>query len=113
MTDDKNDLSDICPCCGSQVRVDYWVAALDSLTPQERDIVKIVKRRPGLRAAALADVIYANRIDGGPLWAADITRRLLLRARRKMAPFGFRLWAGHGSRSGYRITYTPPGEGSK
>lgn len=94
-----------CPCCG-QALPDAVDAALAGalLTLMEWKVVGIVRRRPGLSGAALADVLYAGRADGGPIFGAHRVDVLVSRINRKLKPRGIeiRSRSGH-TNAGYAI----------
>jgi hypothetical protein len=61
-----------CPACGQFMPLSDDVGV--HLTPQQRQIYNVVRRagRNGLSAADVADLIYAERTDGGPLCAERV-----------------------------------------
>ena len=95
-----------CPCCGSSIVVLAWQQALETLTPTERRVIDVVTQAPGLQEPQLAERVYANRWDGGPLAAGQIVRAMIHRANKKLVPHGFRVISrsNHQNR-GYRIVH--------
>ena len=93
-----------CPCCGAPVvaatRLDALMARV-RLSDQERDLLRLVARTPGLQGAVLADRLFSGRFDGGPLDGPAQVRVIALRLRRKLAPTGARFGALRGLSQGY------------
>ena len=95
-----------CPCCGSDVVIPEWQRALDTLTPTERRVIDVITTAPGLQEPELAERVYANRWDGGPLAAGQIVRAMINRANKKLVPLGFRVISRSNHRNlGYRIIH--------
>lgn len=95
-----------CPCCGSIIVVPAWQQALETLTPTERRVIDVVTQAPGLREPELAERVYANRWDGGPLAAGQIVRAMIHRANKKLVPYGFRVISRSNHHNlGYRIIH--------
>jgi hypothetical protein len=95
-------MSGLCPCCG-QARPEALDAAVLDLSPRMAAIVRTVARKPGISAQDLASVIYADDPDGGPLTAEKTVATIICNNRGVLARHGLRLFAGRGSRSGYRL----------
>lgn len=91
-----------CPCCGHNA-TEVSLEALDFvyLTPQERRIVHtladVYPRR--LSAEQIADRVYADDPDGGPIGARKSIGVHLHRLRKKIQPMGWTAGSiawGHG-----------------
>jgi hypothetical protein len=80
-----------CPCCGTPVNALPLEQAMLSLTPLMQRIVRQVERRPGISRAALADAVYADDPDGGPMWAEKTVSVTIAQQRDKLAAAGWQL----------------------
>lgn len=98
----------VCPCCGSALAAPSRLdGVLDQarLAPQGERVVRIVARRPGIDRRALADALFAERADGGPLSAEQQVATVVCAANRKLGLLGLRVAAGMGVRSGYHLIW--------
>jgi DNA-binding response OmpR family regulator len=75
------------------------------LSPQERDLLQMVARVPGLQAAQLAARMFDRRADGGPLNAVRVVYVLACSLRRKLAPLGARFGTLRGASQGYFLQW--------
>lgn len=76
------------------------------LTPTERRVIDVITRAPGLHEPELAERVYADRWDGGPLAAGQIVRAMISRANKKLVPLGFRVISrSNNHNTGYRIIH--------
>jgi hypothetical protein len=83
-----------CPCCGSPMAVRPPVEALAAakLSPIARAVVdELVDHWPRTTSLAdLANKVYADRVDGGPLNACNSISVIMHRARAELARHGWR-----------------------
>jgi hypothetical protein len=72
---------------------------------RRQKLVNIVAGRPdGIEIGDLVDQLYADCIDGGPLWAMRSANVMIHKANRQLAPQGYvikAMWLGRGAR--YRL----------
>lgn len=90
-----------CPCCGQE-----W--AIDDLPklrgPRRNRIIEIVSRRPGLDMHRLADLVYADDINGGPDDAAMVVRVTIAHMNKQLRRQGWRIAADRCGYGGYRLS---------
>ncbi len=89
-----------CPTCGHPVPDDYVPGLI--LSPEQKKIFKIVCRRSpeGISQDDLANILYADRRDGGPNNAQVTIRTTIYNINRKLIPYRLRILG----RGGYRLT---------
>jgi DNA-binding response OmpR family regulator len=93
-----------CPCCGQPI-----VATLDdaikAMPPIMRDVVVYLARRRGevVPREDIADYVYRDREDGGPLWAGESVKVLIHRYRPKLAEYGWTVAGKSGQHGGYSL----------
>jgi hypothetical protein len=91
-----------CPACGQPI-----LPARLSLPPIKQRILAIVQRRPGITAAQLREVVWADAIDGGPENFKTIHVHIN-QLNKLTAPLGFIVRARRGcAHEGYRIRRPP------
>lgn len=96
-----------CPCCGQAVETDPLEAARAALSPMQRKVLEAVIRCPGISAVEIADLVYADHPDGGPLTAEIAVRTFAFYANRRLKAFGFRMRAKGSGTNGYRLERLP------
>ncbi|SIQ24369.1 Transcriptional regulatory protein, C terminal [Rhizobium sp. RU35A] len=94
-----------CPCCGQQ-RTDYSTIDLTRFTNLERRLIEALVAT-GQRFQdknVLADKVYSDRPDGGPLAAPNSIQILIHKAKKKLASSGWTIENRWGC--GYRLVRT-------
>jgi hypothetical protein len=86
-----------CPTCGQPI-----VPGGLHLPPIKRRILETVQRRPGVSAAELREIIWADDLDGGPSNFKTIHVHIH-QLNRLLAPYGVIVRAPFGAGAGYRI----------
>ncbi len=89
-----------CPTCGHPIPEDHLPGI--HFSPLQGKIFKIISRRSpaGISQEDLADVVYADRRDGGPINARVTIRTTIYQINRKLIPHRLRITG----RGGYRLT---------
>ena len=99
-----------CECCGQVMQnIDLNAVIVASrLTPMQVAILRCLAAANGrfMKSEAIADVVYSDRIDGGPDTAASVVGVQILRLRRRLN--GAKIQAAWG----YRVVGDRPGQGS-
>lgn len=101
----------ICPCCGQELPAGFvapreeLVGRLQTSSWVFRAIVQRLAWRPGLKitCAELADYVYRDDPEGGPVRATDSIKEIVSRYRHELEPLG---WALR-SRRGYWLEVSP------
>lgn len=76
-----------CPCCAGKGEIDDVPPV--PLTPMQLKIFNAVKRSPhGVGGDRLVDVIYADRVDGGPEYARVSLSVLIINANARLKAAG-------------------------
>lgn len=92
-----------CPTCGQETKIDGgWALAYSELTVQQKRLAEIVLRFPGISANELANLYYANDINGGPLDARGTVISNIRYANKKLVKHGFKL-SGKRGINGYSL----------
>jgi hypothetical protein len=94
-----------CPCCNGRGEIEP--ASPVPLAPLEFAIWDVVRRsRHGLDAAAIANKVYADRIDGGPEFARTCVHLTIRRANRRLSAAGQQIVSSNRNRGSiYRIQH--------
>jgi hypothetical protein len=90
-----------CPCCGAILQRDPLQEVSEAVSPVMAAILRALSRGGRLNAYELAEKVYADHPDGGPLSAAIVMRTVICRDRKKIEPFGFRLCSAPSHGGGY------------
>ena len=96
-----------CAHCGQPIAGPFPDPESIDLQRRHRQVLKILIDAHGryVPAARVAELVYADDPDGGPLGAVDIVSAFAHHLRRKMRPLG---WNIESKRfAGYRIVKTP------
>lgn len=101
-----------CPCCGRPDTRTNPIEAIAAITlsGHERRIALSLAGNFGhvVAMATLIDAVYGDDPEGGPLTADVIIKVMLVRLRRRLAPFGLAVNNVYGV--GYRLVWLPPME---
>jgi len=90
---------EICPCCGRPL-----APALTVSGPIRTRILELVGRRPdGISLLEIADIVYGDRPNGGPEWAANSIKTAVWNANKELKAQGYMIRARHGPGSRYRL----------
>lgn len=95
-----------CPCCGGEIKSTVQMDALRHVpaAPRERALMDIlVQSYPRhMSISQLADRLYADDMDGGPVTANRCVSQLLFRIRARLKPLGWTAY-GMGQVKGVRL----------
>jgi hypothetical protein len=92
-------MTDCCPHCKRP-----YAPALRVTGPVRRRIVLLVANRPdGITAGDLANLVYADRPNGEPEWAANSIKCTIHYANKELAPQGYRIKSDMGPGARYRL----------
>jgi hypothetical protein len=93
----------ICPCCGQPVTPKSRLQAYAAVQPplRRRLIETLIDATAPVPASDLADAVYADDPDGGPLSAVECVRAFVWRMRPDLQAIGYRVVSGPWS--GYRL----------
>jgi hypothetical protein len=94
-----------CPCCNGSGEIEP--ASPVPLTPMEFAVWDAVRKsKYGVDAAAIARQVYADRYDGGPLFAQNCIYLAIRRANRRLSAAGQQIVSTNRNRgSVYRIRH--------
>lgn len=95
-----------CPHCGAPMPDVPLEAMLSACTPGQRRILDLVARRPGLSGNEVADVVYQDDPDGGPLYARGTIAVQVKNLNKRILPLGWRV-EGRAGFHGYRLERLP------
>jgi hypothetical protein len=91
----------VCPCCKGKGEIEETAPV--HLSPLQLKIYKTVRKSAyGIPGTELVNRIYADRDDGGPLWASVSINVQILRMNKRLAAVGQRIGCGNGKL--YRLT---------
>jgi hypothetical protein len=71
-----------------------------------RRMVDLIAQRPGITNRELSTLLYADRADGGPMWAHNVISVLVFKANKQLAPHGYRIKSTLGPGAAYRMVTT-------
>jgi hypothetical protein len=93
-----------CPCCGQPIEATLE-GALNAVTPMMRSIVEFLSRRRGavVPCEEIADYVYRNYPDGGPLYAGESIRVTIYRNRQRLQARGWTVKGSKGNVGGYSL----------
>ena len=92
-----------CPHCNRP-----YAPALRVTGPVRQRIVLLVANRPdGITAGDLAELVYADRPNGEPEWAANSIKCTIHYANKELAPQGYRIKSDMGPGARYRLEPLP------
>jgi len=89
-----------CPCCKGFGHLD--VDETVHFTPSQQRIFDALRSRPRT-CAELVDLLYAEREDGGPDFAATTVHVFVNQMRGKLKPHGMTIRSGGGPGAVYRL----------
>lgn len=96
-------MTSVCPCCGAplpDLPVGYLKAHVGKGLQEK--IIEVVARKPGIGREGIADAIYADRIDGGPLAASAVVGTIICQMNKRLTGTGWSVACGRG-RYGYKL----------
>jgi DNA-binding response OmpR family regulator len=99
----------ICPCCGQEVvSDDESIIKAASLSKLQARIFRVLSRAKGekMDAEQIADIIYHDRADGGPDFAAQTIRTTIHKLRDRIAASNSGVSIENGR--GYRLVRNKP-----
>lgn len=92
-----NDTALKCPCCGGRLaESDRLKAAISRLPKNMRRIVEVLYTRDVMSRRELADSIYFDDPDGGPLDAENTVSATISMSNHRLIRFGWRVSSGAG-----------------
>ncbi len=92
-----------CPCCDGTGTVSADAEPPVYLSKRQRRIWGIVRRFPGLQAQDLANMVYADDLDGGPLGATETVRVHIRDINRRLAVVRQCISGQRNGHNGYRL----------
>lgn len=94
----------ICPCCGQPVTPPGRLQAYAADQPplRRRLIERLMVASEPVAARDLADAVYADDPEGGPLTAVECVRTFVWRMRPDLAEIGFRIILVRGPAIGWK-----------
>jgi hypothetical protein len=101
-----------CPCCnGSGVIPDGPPVYLSKL---EAKVWDVIRRHPGISSDDLADRVYSDRDDGGPLYARSNVIKTVGLLNKRLIKAGFRVENRNTTKThgGYRLCSLPDEDAS-
>ena len=91
--------AELCPTCQRPHPPGLMVSG-----PVRSRVLELVARRPdGISPKELEDIVYGDRPDGGPEWAANSIKTAVWNANKELQPQGYMIRAKHGQGSRYRL----------
>lgn len=73
-------------------------------------VVRVVARRPGIRLTELAEEVYRNAPNGGPVTAYNCISTAISRHRARLELFGIRLaYVGGNQQGGFKLVFDKVG----
>jgi hypothetical protein len=91
-----------CPCCNGTGQIEDVAHA--RLTPLQARIYGIILKGP-ISVAGLTEVVYADRLDGGPATARNTISVTIHYANQRLAPVHQRIVSTKGHGSVYRLEH--------
>ena len=85
-----------CPRCGRPYIPEFRVSGTVRVA-----VVALVAKRPGITLDGIVEVIYADRPNGEPEWAASTIKATIHRANKELLPQGYVIRSKYGQ--GYRL----------
>lgn len=84
-----------CPCCHGAGKIEETAPV--HLSPLQLKIYNAVRKtRYGISGPELTNKVYADRDDGGPLWAAVSIHVQVQRMNKRLAPVGQHIGCANG-----------------